>query len=367
MGARSNQMNGRDKLYLEFMRIIATYFVIFNHTGDNGFFLFSKYPTGSLQWGGYLFISVFCKFSVPLFFAISGALLIHKTETLRVLFQKRVLRIAAGLLIFSFLYYLEGVLSDPNRGFSLREFLSTLAASDWNYSYWYLYAFLAFLISLPFLRALCQNLESKYYLYMIFLAIFYSGLLPIILYRVWQGKQGVNGSLYIGWVTSNIVIYPCVGYFLEKRYEMKHLNRKKILWIWMLTIGLLALSCYMTTYKAEVTGECYEAVSQDFHSSFVLIHMAALYLTVKWIFTKLTLPDAVRKLISVIGANTFGIYLVHIYLMNKMNQIGLWDFLRVKFDLNYMLSAFLYCALVFMIALPVSMGMRKLPLFRLLM
>ena len=65
------------RLDIELMRIVATFFVIFNHTGDKGFFLFSLYDAHSIQYWIYLFISVFCKFSVPLFFMIAGSLLLN--------------------------------------------------------------------------------------------------------------------------------------------------------------------------------------------------------------------------------------------------------------------------------------------------
>lgn len=66
------------RLDIELMRIVATFFVIFNHTGDKGFFLFSLYDAHSIQYWIYLFISVFCKFSVPLFFMIAGSLLLNR-------------------------------------------------------------------------------------------------------------------------------------------------------------------------------------------------------------------------------------------------------------------------------------------------
>lgn len=53
--------------YIEIMRIIAIFFVIFNHTGNKGFFLFSQHQAGGMQFWIYLLVSVFCKFSVPLF------------------------------------------------------------------------------------------------------------------------------------------------------------------------------------------------------------------------------------------------------------------------------------------------------------
>lgn len=41
-------MKQRDKVHIEILRIIAAYFVIFNHTNTKGFFLFSVYERGSL-------------------------------------------------------------------------------------------------------------------------------------------------------------------------------------------------------------------------------------------------------------------------------------------------------------------------------
>lgn len=65
-------------IHIECIRILAAYFVIFNHTGNDGFFLFAGYDRGSLPYWLYMFISVFCKISVPLFFMIAGALLLKK-------------------------------------------------------------------------------------------------------------------------------------------------------------------------------------------------------------------------------------------------------------------------------------------------
>lgn len=44
------QDNKRNLLHIELIRIIAACFVIFNHTGKRGFFLFSVYERGSLQY-----------------------------------------------------------------------------------------------------------------------------------------------------------------------------------------------------------------------------------------------------------------------------------------------------------------------------
>ena len=95
-------------IYLEIMRIIAAFFVIFNHTGaiGGGFELFIDQPLGSLRYWLYLLISICCKFAVPIFFMISGALLLARNEPIKVVLKKRLLPICIALLVFSFGYYL---------------------------------------------------------------------------------------------------------------------------------------------------------------------------------------------------------------------------------------------------------------------
>ena len=77
-------------LDIELIRIIACFFVIFNHTGEDGFFLFSRYDWKSISFWIYLMISIFCKCSVPLFFAVTGALLLEKEETAGRLWRHRI-------------------------------------------------------------------------------------------------------------------------------------------------------------------------------------------------------------------------------------------------------------------------------------
>lgn len=89
------------KIYMDVLRIVAAFFVIFNHTGDKGFFLFSVTDNPFEYWL-YLFLSILCKIAVPLFFMISGALLLSKNEPLYKLYYKRVLKYIVIILVFSF-------------------------------------------------------------------------------------------------------------------------------------------------------------------------------------------------------------------------------------------------------------------------
>lgn len=87
-------------LHPDILRILAIYLVAFNHTGDRGYMLFAN-SAGSALYFPYMAFSVLCKIAVPIFFMISGALLLPKEESFKQLFQKRVLRMAVVLILNS--------------------------------------------------------------------------------------------------------------------------------------------------------------------------------------------------------------------------------------------------------------------------
>ena len=71
---------GKRTVYLDFIRILAIYMVLFNHTRTSGFVLFTV-RRGSFFYPFYLFNAILIKSAVPLFFMVSGALLLGKEES----------------------------------------------------------------------------------------------------------------------------------------------------------------------------------------------------------------------------------------------------------------------------------------------
>lgn len=68
----------KKRLDIELMRIIAAFFVLYNHTGTNGFSKFLSYDPHTFHYWLYLFLSISCKVSVPLFLVIAGALMLGR-------------------------------------------------------------------------------------------------------------------------------------------------------------------------------------------------------------------------------------------------------------------------------------------------
>ena len=174
-------------LYLEILRILAAFFVIFNHTGINGFFLFSKYGVNTITFWLGAFFSIFCKFSVPMFFGISGILLLNKEESIKDIWKNRILKVFITLILISTLFYCYDVFYAKTETFNLITYIKKLYTNGNNIVLWYLYGYMAFLICLPFLRSIVKHLEDKHYYYLIIIAILFNGIIPIIEWLFFKG------------------------------------------------------------------------------------------------------------------------------------------------------------------------------------
>lgn len=357
-------MQSKKTLYLELMRILAAFFVIFNHTRTTGFFLFSLYEPNSFQYWICLIFSIFCKFSVPLFFMISGALLLDRqSESFKRLYTHRVGHMCFILIAWSFFYYLTEIRAG-NETFSLVRFFSRLYDSNWNVSYWYLYAFIPFLMSLPLLQRIAQNLSNREYLYLLALYVAFNMILPSVQYLLWHGDHNLNTSLRLAWISSNIFIYPLIGYFLQHRAK-DYWNMKKILLLWSANILTILLSCYLTYLRAKITGICDEDNSQTFHNTFILINCITIFVTLQYWGNHSKILEKLQKPIISIGSCTFGIYLLHIYIKDFTSLTPrLWHIFQEQIHMPAIIYAFFYCAAIFVCCYLITLVIKHIPIIR---
>lgn len=357
-------MKKRNLIHIEFIRIMAAFFVIFNHTGYKGFFLYSTYEFGGIQFWITLIMSIFCKVAVPLFFMVSGALLLEKEYSLKTIWLNKITKIIIVLVVFSALYYIRYHLIGLIPEISVKRFLSRLYKGSIQLSFWYLYAYLAMLMSIPFLKSIARNLSDSSFLYLIGLYFLYISVLPCLEFLMWEGDGSIDSNVRIDWILSNIVLYPIVGYFLENRIDINKVRRKNIIVIWGIGILGLAAACGMTYYKQKITGLLSETDSQEFHNAFVLFPCMAIYITIKYICSRVHIPALLHKIITSIGACTFGIYLIHSAILGSAFASKLWDFLGNEICMNRMAVPFIVSFIVFGIGLLITLILKKVPIIR---
>lgn len=348
-------------LYIEGLRILACYLVIFNHTGGVGYSLFTQYTPGGKSFFLYLSATVFCKVAVFIFFAISGALLITKEETLYKTL-KRGVRIAIGLMIFSFIYYIYEVYLGY-QAFDLKVFMSVLYKDKWNPSFWYLYTYLGFIVCLPFLRALVLNMENIYFYYLFALGIVFNGMLPILKY--FSDIFAYNKSFDIAWILDTIVLYPCLGYFMHNRFDIVK-NKRVLPFLWLMNIVSISISCYATYYIGIKSGQEFtEMNSQSCIANFVVINCVTLFLTFKYVFACKAVSKFVSKMLISVGGCTYGIYMVH-YWFEMKNPVLMYIRWNWSFEvgINRMIASCIDCFVILLMGYITTLIMKKIPLLR---
>lgn len=348
-------------IHIELIRILAAFLVIFNHTGSKGYFLFSSYPFATMPYFIYMAFSVFCKIAVPLFLMISGALLLKKDISLKKIFKDKILRIFIVLLIFTSIFYIRLHVLKYSNIFTIKDFFIRLYKGDINIPYWYLYAYISFLLAFPFLRAIVKSLPEYGYQYLFVLSIIFISILPCLEYRFSLGEVSLNQYAKVSWLFTNIVVYPLMGYYLENVVDIEKVSKKKIFIAWGCAILGILVSCYMTYFKHRITGECNEVVSQDFLDSFVLPICIAVYLSIKYFCIKIKFSNIVNKIILSIGSCSFGIYLIHMAIIESNFMNKLWENLTEINNFNYMISILLLCILTMLISYIITFILKKIP------
>lgn len=305
------------KLHIEALRIVAALFVLFNHTGEEGFFLFAAQPATSPLCWAYLSLSILCKAAVPLFFMASGALLLtdKREEPPRVTLTRRAGRMAAALLLTSLGYEIWHcrLWETP---FSVLHFLEGLYQGSICTPLWYLYAYLGMLVCLPLLRRLAQGLRDAEFRYWIRCLLLFQGVVPVAAALLWPDGAPASG-FSLGWAAMQAVCYPCLGYFAEHRVPREALSHKAM---GKLAAGCLAgvgVSAALTLLAARRSGICTEAQSQSFFTLFTPLYALTIYLGLR----RLCLPRTVARsrwarLLCAAGEGTFFLYLSHVWIMN---------------------------------------------------
>ena len=307
------------KAYLEWMRVIAIFLVIFNHLP--GYALFTA-ASGPAQ-GALMFLSMLTRINVPLFLMISGAVLLPRQEDYRTVLRRRVSRMAVVIVLSTLAIYAAHALyyicvkGEPF-DFSFRTYIyGLLTARVYGAdSYWFLYLYLNYLLMLPFLQRCAKGMRRQdVYVLLVLRALFRTGL-PVL-------NLALNGlglpNLYENWYMTlplalgDAFFYPLMGYYLDSCVDIARLSRAKAALIALGGAACLGVSCLCTYLRAGQTG----SLSQDYVQLLDYAAAMAAFLLIKRL-TTFTLPGLCRgraaRWICAVGALTFGIYLLDPFL-----------------------------------------------------
>ncbi len=350
------------KLHIEFLRFLCIWLVMFTHTSTSGFSIFLTRPE-SFFFPFYIAVPFWVKTAVPIFFMISGALLLKKDESISSIFRKRIWRFLQVIFIFSLINYIYFYhMLDLSLPGHISKFFTMLYTSDMATAYYFLYIYIAFLLMLPIWRVLVRNMTNWLFLYLIGLNLFFVGCVPVFSFLIFKGTAEINWFLNPILAVSEPSFYFIIGYWIENVLPETWLTKRNLLLLGLAAVTGTCIAASMTWYHGVVAGGLTEAISERFYDSFLFLNTAFVFCFFRWWFLHHEVSQAWQRALIFLGSMSFGVMLFE----EITRALTRWGFHHIL--LTYMprvpfIDAILWISTAFALGLAFTYLLKKIPYF----
>lgn len=349
------------KLHIECLRALCIWLVMFTHSATAGFSLYI--PQQDSSWFPlYLFVPFWVKTAVPIFFMISGALLLGKEEPISVIFKKRIWRFVQVILIFSLINFIF-LYALPEHHFSLRRFLTITYTSTMATAYYFLYIYIAFLLMLPIWRVLVRQMTNQLFLYLIGLNLIFVGCIPVISFLIFKGTAEINGFLNPLLAISEPTFYFLIGYWIENVLPPTWITKRNLIRLGSAALIGTAIAMTMTWYRGALAGGLTEQISERFYDSFLFLNTAFVFCLCRYWFTHHTVNPLWTRRLIFLGNMAFGCMLfeelTRAVTRPILNHILLRFFPGIPF-----IDAVIWITLAFFLGILITWALKKIPYFQ---
>jgi surface polysaccharide O-acyltransferase-like enzyme len=348
----SDQSAGKQMIpWADLMRGVAIALVVVIHVSGQLTGAWGKIPTD--QW---IIADIYggtARVAVPLFFMISGYLLLPRSESLRDFYAKRMMKILIPLVVWSLIYL--GWYCGTHPGTCSPALLwKMLLPPGGYYHLWFLYSLLSIYLILPLLRLMIRaETERTILWYLVMLWLIFQ---PIITTANTFWNAGIR---FAPPLTTGFVCFFVLGYLLGEI----PLSRNRILLsvaAWVIGTLITILGTYVRTRSA---GQ-FDGFFYDFVSPNVILASAATFLLLRWLSDRkpFTYPN-VLSIIRSLATGAFGIYLIHVIVIEVLS--GWLPFVQINsFMGNALWSIPLVSTIVFLVSFLITRLIQKIPALR---
>lgn len=296
-------MVSRERNYnIELLRVISCILVVCIHVSN----VYSR-AYGEVSGGTYLFSLItncFSRVAVPVFFMISGYLLLEENVSLRKSVH-RVLHTLVVLVFWSVLYYIWNIVFWDDR----YDFI-TLFEEPVKKHLWFLYAILGMYIALPFFQLLFKKMSRHLTEYFVMLWIFFLTLYYVLALADMEFTYPipmVGNSSYLG--------YFVMGYII--RYFSKDFRLgSKVCFCIVLVVGII--NAGLTCWGTWVSGS-HEEIFFQYRNPLIAICSLGVFAGIVE-HDRLRFTEAQKSLVQMISRHSFTIYLSHIIFLDIVKE-----------------------------------------------
>lgn len=328
--------------WVDFMRFIAAFLVVLAHVDVWG---------GGPDWAQKIFYTL-SRNGVPLFFLMSGYLLLSKEEDTWTFFKKRGVKILIPFLVWSIFYDVYASNSFAETGVTLdaiaKMFIRILRGPRAAHL-WFFYSLIGLYFFAPILRPFVANAKKSDILYFIGLWIV---IMPVmfILEEFTPLKNGFELYYAAGYI----------GYFLLGYYLGRLESTPRLLWTAAALFAIGFVSTFAVFYF-NLPPQDNELPFRSYPSLNIIIMAIGAFIFVKAAGERMR--PRIAYISSLVSPSTFGIYLVHSIILIGMATA--WESFGFETASgNSILVIPLVTIPAFLISWGVTAVMRKIPLLR---
>lgn len=343
---------------IDVIRTLAIFGVVAIHTANSVF----ERPDffGGLSWWLAIIMDSASRIAIPLFIMISGYLLLIKGEEFKITFKRIINRLLIPLVFWTVLTYVLDNIGSASTVFSLR-FYTRFLAGDVYYFYFLVILTGLYFVS-PLFRTYLKNssLKAQKYMGLLFLAVGVIETAEEYLVR----SCAVENS-FTKWVPYAGLFV--VGYLIgTKKLNLEKSGRLK--WLYFLglvaTIGLNYL--YYAAGNVNVVRTNFVGCITHYSDSYLSVGVVIMAISactilfnLNYKFIKNTFWE---KIIYAIARASFGIYLVHLFVVNIWDNWLKWDVDNTRMPLwSYVLVKWFG---VFVVSYLLTVAIKKISIVR---
>ena len=323
------------KTYLDILRVVAVFLVIYAHTRATGKRVYQHSENLINIWGG-LFLDCLRCCNNWLFLMISGALLLKKDESIKTILVHRVLRMVMALSIFSVFYIIvEG------KYVSIGQSILDILCGRVRNSFWFIYSYIGYLLLLPVLRTVAQNISDQHMKYLIIVFLIFD--------FVFSNVYAITSlpAIAVEFQLGKFLIYPLIGYYLSNHEQPKST---------VLIMGIVSfvglIICSLATYNEHInTGEWSENYIYRSES------VCAIFM---FCLAQRVIKSTNVRFWAAVSSAAFGIYFIAPYLLKKFKFI----YTAIHRYLPVIPSNILFIMCIMLIATVLTLVLKKIPIIK---
>lgn len=308
--------------HLDYLRVFASIAIILLHvTAQN----MSYVELAGTEWNIYNICNSASRWGVPVFVMMSGALFLPREIPTKTLYKKYITRMAISYVVWSAFYAIidpiDSLIFTEGYQVSLVEIAGNFISGAVHL--WFLPMIIGLYMCIPLIKKLTEdNSLIKYFLLLSFIFCFIKtqfelvannllkGTVQIIVENINTVFKNFNINIVVGFVA-----YFVLGFYLNKT----EINKKHRTIIYVLGVAGLALTTFFNLLASENAGKSLE-VFYGGTTLNVLFMSVAIFV---WFKYNAKGTEMLNKIIVKLSKYSFGAFLVHIFILQCLNAIGI--------------------------------------------